>query len=128
LSVELSYEPANRDLFILTLSDRLKWDDFYTALDYGYSYPRAAEAPYDVIVDASSIEHFSPDAIYQLRRAASLSEQNEGKIVLVTPSAYAATLFSVFQRIYPKVAHKYALVKSLADARAAVGATTLLTQ
>jgi hypothetical protein len=128
LSVQLSYEPGSRDLFILTIAGQLTWDAFYEALDCGYAFRREIEAPYDVIVDTTNAQQVSPDAIFQLRRAASLSEQIDGKIVLVTASAYSATLFNVFLRIYPKVAQKYALVKSLADARAAVDATTLVMQ
>lgn len=116
---QITYEPGSRDLLILSYTDAVGSDQFYTALTSALRFPRDNAVRFDLIFELTDTQPTPLDVLPKLHAAAALPEtvHNLGLIVLVVNNAFTQTLVTAFIQLYPNAGKYYRIVNTMDEAR-----------
>ncbi len=120
MPVTISWDNPDKTILLYQFENRWTWDELYAALNDAWRLLNEGETPVDIIMDMEHADVIPANAIAQFSKISSALHPRMRTIVIVGGGGMAASLLSIFAKVYGKSSQRYHVVVSREKAYALI--------
>lgn len=123
MSISAQWDTDQREIMIVTFDGKWTWQEFHETVDYLKRCSAEIDHSYYIIADVTTSQVVSSNAFVNIKSRHTNTSPNYVATVLIGANRYVEMLFTVAERVYPKLFNGvYSVAPTLDAARDKIAA------